>query len=393
MTLDELLRSAAQDVAAAAPDTYVAPAGIRSRARTAQRRQRAGFATGLAVVAAVVAIGLQATGGKDDAVEPVEPAPSPTVDTNPDTDTAPGVPVVEVPEITPDDLREYEVLATVTNAQPGNEGLTELTFEVPVRDRYTFEFSAFCVGDPDTWYVMVVGDGGASGSGYCDNPATDPFPLFPTDIDPLGHSGTASDTEVVRMFVVDEIPPQQQRCFDRKSPPECLDMEPQLEPLASTDVTFGISVYEYWAPPVTQVLGQDLAARTSIAGIDYLVSQVLTPGEGQHEFTTRLPAIEGDRLVGVLTSYRPAMAECQRAAGADPAANRACDATLELRIGSRIIPLVRGEDVGAVESMAGARFPHGLHRVPAGEQEIGLQVGAGDPDLIDFALVVLEETT
>ncbi len=190
------------------------------------------------------------------------------------------------------------------------------------------------------------------------------------------------------MFVVDEIPAKQQRCFDRKSPPECLGMDPQLEPLDSTDVTFGISVYEYWAPSVTEVMGYDLAARASIAGTDYLVSQVLTPGDGQHGFTATLPETTGERLVGVLDGHPAALSDCQLAAGSDLDAYHACEATWELRIGDRIVTI---DDNDFVQSMAGAGFSPGLFLVPDGDQEIELRVGSGDPDHIDFALVVLEE--
>ena len=175
MTLEELLRTAAQDVADAAPDTYVAPSRIRSRAVKARRR-RGGLAAGLVAATAIVAVGLQIAGGSNQAWSrsgrPRRRRPRPTP-------VGPGMPVVEVPEITADDLREYEELATITNTQPGNEGLTELTFEVPVRDRYSYEWSHFCSGDPGIWYVVIVGDGGASGSGYCDHPAPQPFPSSP----------------------------------------------------------------------------------------------------------------------------------------------------------------------------------------------------------------------
>jgi hypothetical protein len=385
MTLEELLRSAARDVADTTPDTYVSPSAIRSRALGTRRRQRAGLVAGLVAAGAMVTIGLQLAGGPEESLEPVQPAPSPT----PDASTAPGVPVVEVPEIGPEDLREYEELRTITNTQPGYEGVTELTFEVPVRDRYSFEWSHFCTGDPDTWYVLIVGDGGASGSGYCDFPAPEPFPTFPTDISPSGHSGSAGATQVVRMMVVDEIPPQQQRCFDRKSPPECLDGFAPLEPLARTDVTFGISVYEYWAPSVAEVLGQELAARASIGGTDYLLSQVLTPGAGQHSFSTTLPSADGDRIVAVLERSTEALYDCERAAGSSLKKYRECEALLELRIGDRTVPLVREED-GDIRTMA-VVGPHGFFRVPAGDQEVVLRVASGNPDHTDFALVVFDE--
>jgi hypothetical protein len=338
----------------------------------------------------VVAVGVQVvSGGSQDAQEPIAPSPSPAPSPTTGATTAPGVPVVQVPEITPDDLREYEELRTMTNTQPGNEGLTELVLEVSVRDRYSFEWDAFCSGDPDTWYVMIVGDGGASGSGYCDSPASQPFPTFPTDISPSGHSGTADATQVVRMLVVDEIPPQQQRCFDRKSPPECLDGFAPLEPLASTDVTFGISVYEYWAPPVAEVLGDELAARASIEGTDYLLSQVLTPGDGQHSFSTALPPADGERIVAVVDRPTEATFECERAAGANLAEYRKCEALLELRIGERAIPLARGTrgDFDTIVRVGS----HGFFRVPAGDEEVELRVASGDPDHVDFALVVFDE--
>ena len=320
------------------------------------------------------------------------PTPTPSPTPTPGAITAPGVPVVQVPEITPDDLREYEELGTMTNTQPGNEGLTELTFEVPVRDLYSYEWSTFCSGDPDTWFVYTVGDNGGAGYGYCDSPASVPFPTFPMDISPVDHSGTTAATQVMRMFVVDEIPANHLRCFNKKSPPECLDINPPLEPMAGTDVEFGISVYEYWAPAVAQVLGRDLAARAVIDGTDHLLSQVLTPGSGQHSFSTTLPPADGARVVAVLDGLTDAFTECSRAAGANREEYEACAALLELRIGDRTVPLVR-EERGDVETMPGFNFPHGLFLVPAGEQEVELRVASGNPDHIDFALVVFEETS
>ena len=82
------------------------------------------------------------------------------------------------------------------------------------------------------------------------------------------------------MFVVGPLLKQHRACFNQKSPPECLTVEPPLEPLVSTDVEFGISVYEHWAPAVAEVAGEAVGALASIDGADYLLSQVVQgPGD------------------------------------------------------------------------------------------------------------------
>ena len=140
---------------------------------------------------------------------------------------------------------------------------------------------------------------------------------------------------------------------------------------------------------MAEVLGYELAARASIGGTDYLLSQVLTPGAGQHSFSTTFPSSDGDRIVAVLEGFTEALADCERAAGSSMKKYRACEALLELRIGDRTVPLVRDER-GDFKTMA-VVGPHGFFRVPAGDQEVEVRVASGDPDHIDFALVVFDE--
>lgn len=382
MTLEDLLRSAAQDVADRAPHTDVAVSGIESRARTVRRRQHIGLAAGVVAATAVAAVAVQAvTGGPKSAPEPM-PSPTPT----PTTSAGPGSPVITVPEIGPDDFREYEELGTVTNAQPEHLGSTELSFEVSVRNRFKYEWNSFCSGDPNTWFILVVGDGGAGGYGPCDGSVPEPFPTFPEDISAFDRSDDEPASQVVRMFVTGPVPQQHLDCFDRLSLSDCQDVTPPLEPLTSTDATFGVSVFEYWAPSVAEVAGQHVAALASVDGDDYVLSQVLTPGADQHRFATILPASDHDRLVTVVDAYTDVGKACGLAASSAEEEAQ-CDTVLGLRIGDRTVPLERGEfgDFRTLES------PHGFFLVPAGaDQEVEVRVATGNPDHLDFAMVVFE---
>ena len=359
----------------------MAPSGTWSRALGQQRRRRVGVAAGVVAAAVLGAVGLQVVGDPDAAREPGRPAAA-----TPTTGGAAGDAVGSIREITPDDVRDYEALATRTNTQPGNEDLTQLFFDVGLRDRYAPEWSSFCSGDPDTWYVLVVGRSGPSALGQCDQSVPERFPTFPADISPITRHGARLSQEWVRMFVTGPIPQRHLDCFRKKSPPDCKYLTPRLVPLASTDVTFGVSVYEYWAPSVATVAGFDVSARASAHGTDYVLSQVLTPGPDQHGLSAALPATDGDRIVAVLDSHTDALVECMRAAPSDVDSEQ-CRPVLELRIGDRTVPLERGES-GDLD-MLGA--PHGFFRVPTGDQEVGVRVASGDPEHIDFALVVFEE--
>ena len=367
MTLDELLRSAAQDMAERAPDGGVDTAGIRSRAQRVRVRRRAGAAAGLVAATVLAAVGLQAVGGSRAEPDPVEP-PSPT------------------PSIGVDDLGEYEELATVTNAQPGNEGLTELRFEVPVRDRFAYEWSHFCSGDPEVWYVLTIGDGGG-GSGPCDNNVPETFPTFPTDISPFRHSEIASSGTVdVRIFVTGPLRQGYLDCLDKKSTSECRDLEP--EPLGSADVTFGVSVYEYWAPAVAEVAGERIGALASADGVDYVLRDVVSFEPGQPGVSATLPATSGRHLVSVIDQYTAETVACATA-GAKKGREEelACLPVLELVIGDRTVLLDRGE-FGDYPMIGG---PHGLFRVPVGERRIEARVASGPPDGSEYALLVFEE--
>ena len=383
MTLDELLRAAAEDVASRSVDADVDAARIRARALKIRQRRRVGAAGGAAVATALVAVGLQAVGGgraAPDPIDPPSPTPSPSV-------LGRSEPIVTIPEIAPGDLREYDELATVTNAQAEGPRLTELVFDVPVRDRFAFEYSFFCTGDPETWYVLIVGDTGASAYGFCDQPPTQPFPSFPEIISPLDHSGGEEATLSVRMFVTGPLPQEHERCFVRQSPTDCQDKEPPLEPLESTDVTFGVSIYEYWAPAVAEFGEERISARASADGVDHVLSRVLESTPGQDAFSTTLPAIDTERLVTVLTTYTDAGITCASEAPSQQEAD-ACFPEVELSIGDRTVLLGLGK-VGDVERLSGR---HGFYRVPAGERRLEVRVASGDPEHVQYALLVFDKS-
>jgi hypothetical protein len=383
MTLDELLRSAAEDVAGRAPDVDMDARVIQARGRQIERRRRVGVVVGAAVVVAMVAVGLQAIGGDRTAPDPIDPSPTPSP-----TALGPADPVVTIPEIGADDLRGYAELATVTNEQPEHLGATELVFDVTVTDRFAFEYALYCDGDRDTWYVLIIGNTGASASGYCDFPAPVPFPTFPDVLSPLDHSGDGEQTIPVRMYVTGPLPKEHADCFEEQSPTDCQDIEPPLEPLETTDVVFGVSIYEYWAPPVAEVLGERISARARAAGTDHVLSEVLSSTPGQASFVRTLPATAGDRLVTVVTAWTDAGVECAQAAEPDQDAVAECLPDVQLSIGRRTVLLDRRE-FGEVERLVGR---HGFFRVPGGRDlQVEVRVPDGDPVHVEYALLVFDE--
>jgi len=367
MTLDELLRAAAHDMAERAPDGTVDTERIRSRAQRVRVGRRAGVAAGLAVASVLVVVGLQSVGGSKADPEPVEP-PAPS------------------PSIAADDLGKYEELATVTNVQAGDKAVTELTFDVDVRDRFQYEWSFFCSGDPETWFVMTIGDGGG-GTGPCKGQAPEPFPEFPTHISPFRHSEIASSGTVeVRMFVSAPFTRAYLDCLSKKSTAECRDYEPQ--PLESTDATFGVSVYEYWARAVAEVAGQRIGALASANGVDYVLSDVVNFEPGQSGVSATLPNGSGRHLVSVVDKYTAETIACATAGAREGREEElACLPVLELRIGSRTVLLERGE-FGDFPRLVS---PHGLFRVPVGERRISVGVASGPPDGSEYALLVFQE--
>jgi hypothetical protein len=387
MTLDELLRTAARDLAEHAPDHDVSPTAVRSRARTVRNRQRAGLVAGLVAVVVLVAVGLQAVVGPRSGPDPVEPpTPSPTPTRGTTVTTNADGSVVTVPEVTADDLREYEVRGTVTNAQPEHLGATDLTLEVTLRDRYAIEWSHFCSGDPDAWFILIVGDTGGAGYGPCNQDEPRVFPALPTYVSPFDHSGGAEATVEVRIFVTGPIPQKHLDCFDRLSPAECQNVKPPLEPLASTDATLGVSVFEYWAPAVVNVLDKPVGARASADGVDYLLAQVVTPGPGRAELATTLPATDHDRLVTVVS--RPGKAGVQCLTAASTRQERDACQNMELSIGDRTL-LVGRVEVGDIPRLyAGQGF---YLMEEGGERQVAVRIPSGDPAMTDFALLVFEQ--
>ena len=197
---------------------------LEDTARRRDRRAAAVVAAGVtSVVAAAMTVALVVSGPGHDRSRIDPRAPSPT----PSTSVPSGPlnePMVSFPDVAPDDLRRWEELESVTNTDPGLAGATELRFEVPVQDRFAYQWSFFCSGDRDTWFVLIVGDGGGSGSGRCDTPPPASLPPLPTDIPPFLHSGEEPATVVVRMFVTGPFPQQHRDCFEEESPTDCQDV-------------------------------------------------------------------------------------------------------------------------------------------------------------------------
>ena len=364
------------------------PPSLEALADVARRRERrtavAVAAGATSVVVAVIAIVMVAVGpGHDGSRLDPAPEPTPSVSTSGASGTERGV---FVPEVTPDDLRRWEELATVTNADPDHLGDTDLRFDVPVRGG-NVDWGFFCTGDPDTWYIAILGDTGAEAYGYCDIPLRQSPPPLPTDISAFGDSGSAPATIEVRMFVTGPIPQQHLDCFDRMSPADCQDVKPPLEPLESTDVTFGVSVFEHWAPPVVEVAGEGVGALVSTGGVDYVLRRVAQGRPGATGLSLELDPSRPELLVGVVQSTTRAMVTCGTGATSS-AEERACHPDVMLRLGGRRVKLERGE-FGDIPMLA----PPLLYRVPAGTAgRIDLRVTRGPPEHVGLAILVFEAT-
>ena len=232
---------------------------------------------------------------------------------------------------------------------------------------------------------MTIGEGGG-GSGYCDGEIPDPFPAFPTDITPFDHSEIASSGTVsVRMFVSEAFEQDYLDCLDKRSPAECRDLEP--EPLASTDVTFGVSVYEYWAPAVAEVAGERVGARASAEGVEYVLSEVLEFEPGEPGVSATLPATGGRHLVSVVDKYTAETIACATA-GAEEGRE---EAGLPARPGAADRQPDRAARARRTRRLPEAHQPPRLFRVPVGERRIVVRVASGPPDGSEYALLVFEE--
>jgi len=357
-------------------------------ARRRDRRVVALVTTGVAsaVAATLVVVMVVANPGRDGSrIDPAPPPkPAPSVTSVPPNEAA-----SYAPDVSSDDLRRWEEIETVSNTDPDHKGATELRFEVTLQSPFTYRTSVFCSGDRNTWFVYYVGGDGASGSGFCDAPLPSTLPPLPTDVTPFGDSSTTPKTVEVRMFVVGPLLKQHRACLNQKSPPECLSVEPPLEPLVSTDVEFGISVYEHWAPAVAEVAGEAVGALTSIDGVDYVLSQVVQ-GPGDSALRLDLNPTGPERLVAVLEQASEAMVACGTAAGRDRKAEQRCHPSLELLIGSRRVALERGT-FGAPGDFPRVSYGRPLYRVPAGTTgRIDLQVTRGQPENVNLAFLVFE---
>ena len=188
------------------------------------------------------------------------------------------------------------------------------------------------------------------------------------------------------MFVTEPFQQEYLDCLNKKSTSQCRDLEP--EPLESTDVTFGVAVYEYWAPAVAEVNDERIGALASADGVDYLLDQVVSADPGDPQVSATVPADSGRHLVSVVSGFTDEAVACGSAANGRKE-EQACLPVLGLRIGDRTVLLERGE-FGDYPMIGGA---HGVFQVPAGaEQDIVLAVASGEPTGIEFSLLVFEET-
>ena len=287
MTLDDLLQSTALDVAEQAPTGHPNLREIEERAQSVRARRRVALVSSVTAAVVLVTVAVRLAGGQTTASVPSSRSP-------------PG----DRPTRRPCRGRAEDHPRRPTGATTAGDGDQRAgTDRADVRragqGQLSYDWNFFCSSDRDTWYVLVVGDGeeGAA-SGYCNQAKPEPSLPSPADQSPFGHSGEDPTTLRVRMFVTGPIPQQHLDCFDRRTAGRVPNLTPPLEPLTSTDVSFGVSVFEYWAPSVAEVAGEAVSALAVVEGTRHVLRQVVTAAPGESHLTLALPAADRGRPGG-----------------------------------------------------------------------------------------------
>lgn len=367
---------------------------VQHRIVRARRRRAAGaIAAAATAVLAVVLASTLPGGNEARPVEPANPSPSPSETFR----VPPGQTTVKA-DVHPADIRGWKVMATLTNTQPEHRGATELATTVtPHTDATTY--SIYChSADPAVWLFFAFTDGGG-GYGRCDEGSPS---LQPPDISPRALVGDVGTRTTFRMFVA-RLSPQEEKCYLKSD--GCSERYGPPHPLATTHAEFGFRLFDLPQAPVVLELFKEpnveeapywFKALSSINGIAWLVDRAVVAAPDAHRLAFELPASKGGYLVDVYTAHGPHFDRCvtQHAdeipdwestdsAVYAAAVDKVCGVDLRLVVDGTTVTPERGVDpaLNGHFSDLGAQLSAGAHQVE-------VEVVAGDPRNIRFAVVV-----
>jgi hypothetical protein len=383
---------------------------IHGRIQTARRRRAtAGVFATAGVVVAIVAAGAALSGPSSNSDRPPvdqTPDPNPT-----ETDLAvPAGQTTILPEISPGDIRGWDVVGERTNEGPGDTDLSAVV-DAHGLDGGQSYVEQFCHGAPSTWWVLTYDLDGVDGTveegpengnrarfGKCSQGAPSTLPAATEDIDPGGRSlyGNSEDTYPLRMFVTEPLPAAAQRCLRWPADVYACLADHQVVPLTETDATFGFGVYQHTRGPLVLTgmggsLGQEALAMGG--GVGYLVDRAVVSAPDAERLVVYLPASDQQRLVTVVETETSAAQRCADDIDievVDPDSERRHQETFQ----KRCVPILRVLLDGEPVDVADQDFYIGPRQTvvpPGGAHEVIVEVVKNDPRNVQYAVIVWEE--
>jgi hypothetical protein len=362
--------------------------------RRRSQRVHAATAVGLAaagVVAILGAFSLSEGGSRTD------PAPTPTP-TPSELFVIPEGQTTTPVEIRSGDVHEWNVLATVTNAQPGHRGAADLSTTVTVNTEGgggQWSVSPFCrTEDKDIWMVSRM-SGGAGGYGPCDSEG--PMKFRPSDIGQWSDSGSPEPL-TVRIYLT-RVTPELENCLDGGDMTECFARYGR--PLATTDAEFGFRVYEHPRSRFVLTLW-DWYTFEAVSTIDlkpWIVDHAVIAAPGSDRLAVALPDSDRERLVGVYSLHGPHWDTCVEAHEAElpnPESGSDWRNAVEKTCGVHFRLLVDGEYVKPPELQltdddGPSGFGYPVMYVDPGAHHVTVEVTGSDPRNVRFAIVIRKE--
>lgn len=402
---------------------------LHGRIRTARRRRTAAGLISAAVMAVALVTGGAILNGSVDRTDgPIDQTPNPKpTRTEQAPQPEPAGQVTVTPDIAAGDIQGWEVGGSLTNADPGWEGATDLTASIETIGISGREKNVvpFCNGDPDTWWVLKkdlggvggernddgsMGDGSRAITGACspDDPTSAPAPLSEaTDcsrpIRPLcpwnfaieaWQHDEAPAALPLRMFVTGALSSRAEECLAGTSDVDACLAAHDIIPLDESDATFGFAVFEHrMAPTVMTVLGTPHQALGIGDRVQYLVDRAVVAARGAAELKLQLPATDRQLVVAVVHVETAALDECVDGIDieeVDAASSRRRQEAIRRRCVTELALRVDGEPGPNL----GEDFLFGNPQVvlpPGDAREVTVEVVKNDPANIRYALVIWEE--
>jgi hypothetical protein len=357
------------------------------------RQSRALGAVALVAVAAASVVVLASTTGTDRTAS----RPIPRVETStPRTDAPFEVPTGQrtlVPDAVAD-VRGFDTLATVTNAQPEHRGDARLSTTVPTRAGVAFVV-VYCRGAADLTYIYEREDG-AGGIGRC---APDADTTLAPDADIPDEVVTDPAVPLDMTMWVAHPSPVWLDCW-RHGTRDC-DASYGVPPaVADADTRFGFAVYEHRPVPVLRLFQRSYEAVSTIDHVAWAIESAVTAAPGAGRLAFELPSSAGERLVDVYQSPSAHLERC-RLAHADQlpdyetTQSAAYWAAVDATCGTGLRLVVDGTPT-VPDSRDVRRRGHftelGTHLEPHEPHRVEVEVDRGDPRNVRLAVVVRTRT-